>query len=205
MQVAWSDDHDGARARGWRPPRASAAVAEGRVQRLGRQEAARRAADEDRLERAGRATADAFDDRPAAGVPSGHLDDARLAGRRRSAGRASCPARPARRWPRTAPAPLATIQGTAASVSTLLTTVGSPHRPLHGRVRRPLVGLRAPVLEGPQQDGLLAQHEGARQLAHLDAQLDAGAHGVGAQVAASRPPRQRRPRSRSTADGRSAR
>ena len=95
--------------------------------------------------------------------------------------------------------PLATIQGTAASVSTLLTTVGSPHRPFCGGVRRPLVGLGAPVLERPQQDGLLAQHERARECPDLDAQLRAGAHRVGARGSPWTRPRRWRPGSRSTA------
>ena len=53
-------------------------------------------------------------------------------------------------------------------------------------IRRPLVGLGAPVLERAQQDGLLAQHEASRtaRAPRSDSSL-AGAHGVGAQVAAS--------------------
>ena len=53
------------------------------------------------------------------------------------------------------------IHGTAASVWTLLTTVGRPNRPRSARVRRPLLGLAALALERLEQDRLLAQHVGA--------------------------------------------
>ena len=57
--------------------------------------------------------------------------------------------------------PLPTIHGTTASVSTLLTTVGRPYRPLRrwGTAGAARAG-RALSCEGVEEDGLLAQHEG---------------------------------------------
>ena len=51
---------------------------------------------------------------------------------------------------------------------------GPTPQPAFGRIRRALVGLGASVLEGTQQDGLLADDERAAELAHRDAQWPPG-------------------------------
>ena len=73
------------------------------------------------------------------------------------------------------------IAGTLAKVSTLLMTVGLPHRPLLGRIRRPDARLAALALDRVDQRRLLAADEGPGAEADLQVEVEAGAEDVLAQ------------------------
>ena len=165
------------------PAASSAAGREGRVQAVGGQEAARRAAHEGRLELSGRRRRRPCRRPTRSGRAGGHLGHARRCDRA---------AQLHEDVPGKSGAPMAAergravdvrSQGTAASVATLLTAVGGPEEAALGRVRRPLVGQAALALERPQQDGLLAEHEAALQRPDLDLHGHAGAEHVVAEVA----------------------
>ena len=76
-----------------------------------------------------------------------------------------------------AAAPLRTIQGTLAKVSTLLMLVGQSHRPLIGRERRPHARHAALALDRGDERGLLAADEGAGALLELDVEVEAACRG----------------------------
>ena len=103
-----------------------------RVERVGRQQPARRAADEHRLQRPARRQPAAEADDVAQRRPERDLGDA-VACRRPRPGRGPCPGGRSCRSPRNASAPSRTIHGTAASVWTLLTTVGHAEQAALGR------------------------------------------------------------------------
>ena len=81
--------------------------------------------------------------------------------------------------------PFRTIHGVAASVCTFWTTVGMSNRPRSGRVRRTLLRLAAPPLEGLQQDRLLPEHVGALDRPDLNVDVVAGAVHVPTEQAGS--------------------
>ena len=70
------------------------------------------------------------------------------------------------------------IDGTLASVSTLLMTVGRPHSPALVGEGRSEAGEAALALDALDQRGLLAADVGARAAAHLDPAGEAAAPGV---------------------------
>ena len=79
--------------------------------------------------------------------------------------------------------PSARIIGTAQSVSTLLTAVGRPHRPLMRGDRRLGAHLAAAALEALEHRGLLAADVGAGADADVQVEGEAGAEDVLAEVA----------------------
>ncbi len=74
--------------------------------------------------------------------------------------------------------PLATMSGTLASVSTLLSTEGFSHKPATGGKRRPRAGLAALALDGAHEGRLLSAHERTRPAGDLDVEIEARAEDV---------------------------
>ena len=147
----------------------------GRVEHVGRQQPARRAADQHGLDRAaGRQLAAEPEDvaqRRARAGPRRCRSCRRVCG----AGRGPCPGSPGVPVAANASAPSRTIHGTAARVWTLWTRVGRSNRPALGGMRRALLGLAALALERLEQDGLLAEHVRALDRPDLDVDVVAGA------------------------------